>query len=357
MSSRSEAMNPEQTKPQITGVCLRNLLYAYGFSVRKRALVRQFCQRHDVRFIAKGSDVPAGADLLLWGATAAPACLAEDVRLVRLEDGFIRSVGLGADLVRPLSWVVDTRGIYFNSQQPSDLEFMLQSMHFSVDDLRRASCLRQKLVTLGISKYNLSGHAWERPSDQVKVVLVVGQVETDASIQLGTVDVRTNLGLLQIVRQLCPHAWIIYKPHPDVVAGLRSAGACEDQAIQWCNEVLPNVDITHLLQEVDEVHVLTSLTGFEALLRGVPVVCHGQPFYAGWGLTQDRHPVVRRTRRLALDELVAGTLLHYAIYFAPQTNELCSAEDTLALLCQLKQKSPEKLPLWRRILRPLLSRP
>ena len=66
-----------------------------------------------------------------------------------------------------------------------------------------------------------------------------------------------------------------------------------------------------LLAAVDEVHVLTSLAGFEALQRGKRVVTYGQPFYAGWGLTEDIYPVDRRTRRLSLDELVAGALIVY----------------------------------------------
>ena len=68
---------------------------------------------------------------------------------------------------------------------------------------------------------------------------------------------------------------------------------------------------------------MTSLTGFDALLRDKTVVTYGQPFYAGWGLTQDRAAeggapaagLRRRTRRLSLDELVAGALLHYPVYW------------------------------------------
>ncbi|MGF1644795.1 MAG: hypothetical protein ACFCUJ_14235, partial [Thiotrichales bacterium] len=69
----------------------------------------------------------------------------------------------------------------------------------------------------------------------------------------------------------------------------------------------------------DEVHTMTSLTGFDALLRGKQVVTYGQPFYAGWGLTRDladsRTAFVRRTRQLELDELVAGALLRYPRYW------------------------------------------
>ena len=330
---------------------------AWGFSLRKRPLVRLFCQRDDIRFVARGSSVPVGSDLLLWGAAEPPHGLPADVRVVRVEDGFIRSVGLGADLVRPLSWVMDVRGIYFDSRQPSDLELLLQETDFSAAELSRAALLRQSLVMHGISKYNLPGRVWERPLDASRVVLVAGQVETDASIRLGAAGICTNLALLKAVRQANPDAWVVYKPHPDVVAGLRNAGAQEDQAAHWCNEVLPHVSMSQLLPLVDEVHVMTSLTGFEALLRGIPVVCHGQPFYSGWGLTADVHPVARRTRRLTLDALVAGALLRYPTYLAPGSSRLCSAEEAVEALRQLRQGAAEQPPLWRRALRPWLARP
>ena len=334
---------------------LAETVCAMGFSCRKRLLVRQFCQRNDVHFVANATHVPNGADLLLWGAAEIPSGLPPNVRVVRIEDGFIRSVGLGADLVMPLSWVLDTEGIYFDSRRPSALESLLQTKHFTPGDLGRAARLRHQLVEHGICKYNLTGQAWHRPLGSTHVVLVAGQVETDASIRWGAIDIHTNLALLQTVRQARPDAWVVYKPHPDVVAGLRSTGVNEDDAARWCNEVLPHANMAQLLTVVDEVHVMTSLTGFEALLRGVPVCCYGQPFYAGWGLTIDRHPVPRRTRQLTLDELVAGALLYYPVYMAPGESQLCSVEDALELLLQLRQARPQ-LPLWRRALRPLLAR-
>jgi capsular polysaccharide export protein len=50
-----------------------------------------------------------------------------------------------------------------------------------------------------------------------------------------------------------------------------------------------------LIAMADELHVNSSLAGFEALLRGKPVTVHGVPFYAGWGLTTDRGPVPARS--------------------------------------------------------------
>jgi len=88
----------------------------------------------------------------------------------------------------------------------------------------------------------------------------------------------------------------------------------EARAPALCDAVVTDASLPALLRAVDEVHVLTSLAGFEALLRGVKVVTHGSPFYAGWGLSEDRVATPRRTRRLTLDELVAGALIAYPTY-------------------------------------------
>src|SRR5690606_34893172 len=105
------------------------------------------------------------------------------------------------------------------------------------------------------------------------------------------------------------NAFLIYKPHPDVIAGLRNSSAAEEEGARWCDQLILHQDMAHLLGQVDEVHTITSLTGFEALIRGRSVTCYGQPFYSGWGLTTDVHPCIRRTRKRSLEELVAAALI------------------------------------------------
>jgi len=334
-------------------------LFASGFSFRKRALLRLFTQRDDIHFLKPGACVPIGAeinDLFLWGRGPSPSGIdLERVRIIRVEDGFLRSVGLGADLIRPVSWVFDTRGIYFDSSGPSELEAALEKNSFQAHEIKRATEFKERIVANGISKYNLSGKKWSRPTGKHPVVLVAGQVESDASIRFGTSEVNTNIALLKAARTRQPDAFLVYKPHPDVVAGLRKRGAGEDEAARWVDEVLVDASPTQLLDQIDEVHVMTSLLGFEALLRNVKVVCHGQPFYSGWGLTEDIHPVERRTRRLTIDELVVGVLLNYPRYLSPSTGQPCSPEQALDELLSWKAKSAGETPWWRRAIRPLIA--
>lgn len=60
-------------------------------------------------------------------------------------------------------------------------------------------------------------------------------------------------------------------------------------------------------------------------MRGVKVCTYGGPFYAGWGLTEDKQSFPRRKARLNLDELVAGALLLYPSYYDWQTENFCRA--------------------------------
>ncbi len=331
-------------------------VYAWRFSRWKKPVLRGFFEGSRVVFVQHARQVKVGGTLALWGCQPMPDGLPADIKTVRLEDGFLRSVGLGADLIRPLSWVIDARGLYYDATRPSDLEVILQTCDFDADLLKRAAALRSRIVDTGLTKYNIGLRPWQRPGHDKKIILVPGQVESDASLAFGAPGLRTNLGLLQAVRQAHPDAWLVYKPHPDVLAGMRAQGVGEGDAAAWCDELVTDVAMGELLSKVDEVHVLTSLAGFEALLRGRPVTCYGQPFYAGWGLTTDVIPLPRRSRRCTLDELVVGSLLLYPAYLHPQQNRRSTPEQALDALLAWRARSGDMLPWWRRAFRVILRR-
>lgn len=318
--------------------------------------MRRFLAGSEVTFVRRAEQVPPGAALAVWGYRPIPGRLADGVRVLRLEDGFLRSVGLGADLIRPASWVVDGRGMYYDARRPSDLEVILAERVFPPALLERARRLREAIVAGGFTKYNLGGGAWRRPAGARHVILVPGQVESDASLAYGAPALRTNIALLRAVRAANPGAYVLYKPHPDVVAGLRAPGKGEEAASELADELVGHSSMAALLPLVDEVQVLTSLAGFEALLRGIPVTCHGQPFYCGWGLTRDLVPLDRRSRRLSLDELVAGTLILYPRYASLETGRPTTPEQVLAELRARRERMGAGVPWWRTAFRVLLRR-
>ncbi|MDO6749388.1 capsular polysaccharide export protein, LipB/KpsS family, partial [Gilvimarinus sp. 1_MG-2023] len=92
---------------------------------------------------------------------------------------------------------------------------------WSAADCAQARQLRKTIVANRISKYNLTGQDWQPACRSCsgqprRVVLVPGQVESDASIRMGAGSIKTNQGLLQAARAAEPDAWLVYKPHPDV---------------------------------------------------------------------------------------------------------------------------------------------
>ncbi|MFL9910569.1 capsular polysaccharide biosynthesis protein [Paraburkholderia sp. RL17-337-BIB-A] len=266
-----------------------------------------------LRWTHAPQSVGAHESAVLWGARSVDG-LAPEVRRVRIEDGFFHSTGLGSDMIAPRSQVIDRRGLYFDASQPSDLSVLLNETEFSAAELTRAAALRDQVVKLGVTKYNLGRRhpTWTAPAGK-QIVLVPGQVSDDASIRLGTRAIGTADALLREVRRLRPDAFVVYKPHPDVLSGNRN-GVIDVQ--QLADIVDTEADLLSLVDVADEVHTLSSLAGFDALLRGKAVFTYGLPFYAGWGLTHDAlAPVPWRHRTLTLDMLCAGVLLHYPLYW------------------------------------------
>jgi capsular polysaccharide export protein len=277
-----------------------------------------------------------GAAVAVWpsrmSSGMSDAARSRGVPLVRIEDGFVRSIGLGSDLVPPSSITVDRRGIHYDPAAPSDLESILACAPWPPPLLGRAARLREQVLEAGISKYG-SGQDHPFPAREPgrRLVLVPGQVEDDMSVRLGGGGLASNLELLRRVRALEPDAEIWFRPHPDVDAGHRRGAIPDAEAMHHVDRVVRGGGMAPLLDRVDAVHVLTSLTGFEALLRGREVTCHGVPFYAGWGLTRDLAPVpLRRARTLTLDQLVAGVLILYPRYLDPLTGLPCPPEVLIA---------------------------
>jgi len=300
---------------------------ASGMRLWKRApLQKMFGQHNQLMF----EDDPEKADALaaktargrmVWAGKAD----GHDSAL-RVEDGFLRSRGLGADLIAPLSLVLDDLGIYYDPTAPSQLEELINASTTLPDTAcQRTETLIKKIVGFGLSKYNLS--ADDLPADLPKGrrILVPGQVEDDASIRLGTTDVSTNRDLLAATRAANPAAIIFYKPHPDVEAGLRDGHVAD--AEKFADVILNKTSPIAAMDAVDAVWTMTSTLGFEALLRGKDVTCLGSPFYCGWGLTDDRAmPISRRTSRPTLAQLAHAVLIDYPRYFDPVSHLPCPVE-------------------------------
>lgn len=292
-------------------------------------------------------------DIIVWGIAKRREIQRQrpNAQIWCMEDGFVRSTGLGASLIAPLSVVLDRRGIYYDATTTSDLEHKLVCQtDLTPTQSMRTATLIDTLLAQQVSKYNvgdkrvLTTHA----APHQRILLVVGQVEDDMSVQCCASDIRTNRALLEQVRAAHPNAYILYKPHPDVQAGLRTGQIDAPTLARLADQVVTDIAMPACLAAVDAVHTISSLTGFEALLRGLSVTCYGVPFYAGFGLTDDRatgaaaqRAYARRARcqPLSLQQLGYVTLITYPLYRVPNGFGLAQIEDVIAHLYQAKDNS------------------
>jgi capsular polysaccharide export protein len=270
------------------------------------------------------SKINAGDIVVTWGCevkTDVVRVVKEaQARLLHVEDGFVRSVGLGSDLIRPVSLVFDELGLYFDARKPSDVEVILNQVKFTQKEISLAKKIRAFIVEHRVSKYNIESHQPLLLNTQGRLVIFVpGQVEDDASLKYGAGSIVKNLALLADVREKNPRAFIIYKPHPDVVSGNRKGAISNSNTLSFADHISVKHSVLDCIDACDEVHTMTSLAGFDAILRNKKVVTYGQPFYAGWGLTDDVYSsgeaFKRRTRKLNIDQLVVGALIHYPVYW------------------------------------------
>ncbi|EKQ5425343.1 capsular polysaccharide biosynthesis protein [Campylobacter jejuni] len=336
-----------------------NKLFMLGFTLWKRHFIKPFFNAKDneiiflnsikslVRYKLKEDD-----KFFIWGKKYDENTL-KNLLLVKakeqnltnftpkvslVEDGFIRSISLGSDLTRPFSLIVDDKGLYIDPNKPSKLEELLQNEIFDENMLNRAKNIIKILLENRFSKYNGLKHENLKINAKTgqKIILIPAQVEDDASMILGGFGLST-LDLLKEVRSKNQDAYIIFKPHPDVLSGNRVGLKDETLILEFCDEIVKDCSIDSAIKIADEIHTITSTSGFDALLRAKKVFTYGMPFYAGWGLTKDKYRCERRTRKLSLEELVAGALIAYPRYINPKTKTLCEIEVCLDIMLNLQK--------------------
>ncbi|EAH7172994.1 capsular polysaccharide biosynthesis protein [Campylobacter jejuni] len=336
-----------------------NRLFMLGFTLWKRHFIKPFFNAKDNEIIflnslksLAGYKLKENDKFFIWGKKYDENTL-KNLLLVKakeqnltnftpkvslVEDGFIRSISLGSDLTRPFSLIVDDKGLYIDPNKPSKLEELLQNEIFDENMLNRAKNIIKILLENRFSKYNGLKHENLKINAKTgqKIILIPDQVEDDASMILGGFGLST-LDLLKEVRSKNQDAYIIFKPHPDVLSGNRVGLKDETLILEFCDEIVKDCSIDSAIKIADEIHTITSTSGFDALLRAKKVFTYGMPFYAGWGLTKDKYRCERRTRKLSLEELVAGALIAYPRYINPKTKTLCEIEVCLDIMLNLQK--------------------
>ena len=256
-----------------------------------------------------------------------------------LEDGFIRSFGLGVEGSPSFSIVKDNKGIYYDATRPSKLENILNSYDFKNDTelMNQAKEARAKIIEHKISKYNnfkevdLSYLDTSTPK-----VLIVAQTAGDSSLKYGLGNRFSTKEIIDDAIRENPTAKIYIKIHPDVLSGKKQSDISTDEIPSSCIILTDNANPIRLMGYFDKIYTKTSGMGMEALLLDKKVHCYGMPFYAGWGVTVDKQRIDRRKRELSIDELFAGAYILYTEYYNPYTDKKSNILDVIEYIKQKK---------------------
>lgn len=329
----------------------KSTLIFIGFMSWKYDIIKQYFTEYNCVFIKPIH--PTSTEILktmkevenlegfvLWGYRVSyqkieQICKKRNLKSYFMEDGFIRSVNLGSNYSTPYSMIIDSKGVYYDSTRETYLEKLLNYYYITEDKLEQARKLIIMMRAIGFSKYNNS-----LPIDIEKIygkktkkrVLVIGQVEDDASITYGLEQKIYLNDLVRLAKAENPDSEIIYKIHPDVIATRRINESDPNDVADIAKIVNFNARPCDALQTIDHVYTLTSLMGLEALIHQVPkVTCIGMPFYAGFGLTDDRQQNTRRKRKLTLEELVAICYIEFP-HYKNKKGETCSVFEIVDIL-------------------------
>lgn len=309
---------------------------AFGCNSWKLGFIADYCPDMRVAFaprkfmgiaarLATYRLTPEPSCIYVWGYTDTSSWISNYARgrnipLIRIEDGFLRSADLGANHATPYSLVFDRKGLYYNTSEPNDLADILSNYDFAGDGrlMEEARKALDLIIEKRLSKYNPPEFHDTTRQFRIKSrkrVLVVGQVDSDAAVRLGNPDGWRMMDIVRLAKLENPDAEVLYRPHPEIYRGYQKSKFRGGQIENFATIVPPEGPLLSLLESVDHVYTLSSLSGLEAVVRGIKVTTLGTPFYAGWGLTDDRvqQPV---RRALSVLELFAGAYLKYPRYLA-----------------------------------------
>ena len=275
------------------------------------------------------------------------------------EDSYIRSIATFADdsaeekLKQSISVVIDDLGLPFNCFYTNRLEQKINS-NFSLtpEQYKRAQECINKIRKNHISKYNFQPILKPKIGRKnVKKVLVLDQSYGDESIYWSNSSKNLFHKMLESAIKENPEADIIVKVHPDaLVEGSRSGYFNKNNTVDKFKNAniylyADTINAISMIEYVDKVYVMSSGMGFEAILCEKEVITFGCPFYAGWGLTDDRNTYMkkeniknRRNKLRSIKELFYLTYIWYPLYLNPEENKICEIEDAINWIIRERDK-------------------
>lgn len=313
----------------------------------KKPYYDKFLQFCDLRYISEKelNTLTPDEGLVSWGQRFNQSYLdylrKKGFKVYQCEDGFLRSFGLGCELTQPFSLSFDDKGLYANPKLESKLNDLV-TKPLNTKEFKESQLFIRLFKSLRLTKYLSVGQELSPPlldflvkNKDKKVMLVCGQVADDVSFLNSGFSQLTFQSLISTIKVENPDSLVIYRPHPDCFKGIRQGEVFLEEA----DYVDIESNIASLLDISEEIHVVNSLTGVEALLMGKKVVCWGNSWYCGRGLTVDKGSEIQSKTAVSLEQLVHGAYIKNPIYFDYNSNQYTSVFNLLEILKNPKNKN------------------
>jgi len=274
-------------------------------------------------------------------------CMHYDLDYIRIEDGFIRSNGLGVTGAKSMSFIIDKSGIFYDKVNDNDLKDIILKQKLSIIEEKKIRDIIKYITDNKISKYN---NICTKSIDTLNIsdkknILIIGQVDNDMSLKYGLIDNHdVYLDIIKFINSNNTNHTIYIKLHPDILSGVKKSSLDLNQ-LRNMNVIIitDNYNPIELLSKFEEIHTLTSQMGFEALMIGKKVHTWGVPFYSGYGITEDHniyYEDVRNTIPRSLEIVFKSMYLDYTIYIDLNKKEVC---DIWGIFNQIKNFIEKKV--------------
>ncbi|GAB5459475.1 MAG: hypothetical protein Hens3KO_25050 [Henriciella sp.] len=263
--------------------------------------------------------------------------------LALVEYGLISAMGIPSLADFKFSLIVDDLGIFFDTTTRSRTEQLILDGDGDPILKARAKKFIQTVVEHDIVKYNDSPKMALEDVGNKRKILVMDQTSGDLSIEFGQCHKFDFSSMLEHALAQ-DNAHVFLKLHPETVQGVKDANydLRTLQGVENLTLIVDNCNAMHLIKQVDEVYVMTSGAGLEALMVGKPVTCFGVPFYAGWGLTTDMQPFSNERVERTLEDVIAAVFLKQTLWFDPITQQETTAERCLEVVIDLLNKTAHR---------------
>jgi capsule polysaccharide export protein KpsC/LpsZ len=247
-----------------------------------------------------------------------------NIKISRVEDGYLRSFYLGKEHNQANSLVIDNESLHFDKNGKSIIHELISEEIDEKITNQHAEYFIKFCKNNFITKYSAINKTHLKTIEQINNLFpaanfigVVGQKPNDKSMIYGNPKSYSNFSIFYKALKENKDSIIIFKQHPDVVDNsltdilVKLFCIFSKRTFFIKDKFLSPI---YFINRSNVIYTISSTIGFEALIHDKKTVVFGTPFYAGYGLTEDRVKIERKKKLITKEQLIYNYIYRYCKY-------------------------------------------